>query len=178
MRLTLQLLAAAFALMFLVAALGKIDAWRSWSITISHFFPVGHPLNLAVRLGVPIVELGLSVYVLIRPSDAFIVVGVVMIAFAIAVQAASRKHPGVPCNCFGSVAPSTLDYRLISRNLGSAFIAFLASVQSFSVGVSALPKLSFLLIAWAGGLAVLSTEFVRLRRSSVSWPRVREVKHD
>lgn len=108
--------AGASALVFLAAALGKLDSWRQWS-RLCEEIPGPGVLGRVVRIMVPALE-GIIVVL----SFAFPIVGLAAAAlaltgFGLAVLLLARRLEGHECNCFGAIAPGTISQRLAARNV-------------------------------------------------------------
>jgi hypothetical protein len=153
---------------FLLAALGKWDAWAAWQSTLETIFssPLGRSV---VKYGVPASELALALVTLFfLPFHGVIVCGIALVGLAIGVYFMSKKYEGTKCACFGAFLPSSLSRALAVRNLLLAAVAF-GSVLAFDEATFARPGVALLLCLFSGLLVVqLASEYQQFRRAPSS----------
>ena len=114
--------AGACALLFLAAALGKLDSWEQWSRLTSEI-PAPVVLRRAVRVVVPAVECVVVVLCFAWPAVGLASGTAVLAVFALAVWLLARRLSGRECGCFGAIAPATIGPRLAVRNAALAIVA-------------------------------------------------------
>lgn len=166
------LVAAAYAMLFAAALLGKLDSWRLWSEAVAVFIPRRTWVTAGVRFGVPIVEGALAALTLSYPSIGLLVCGALLAVFAVVVALLQRHHDGTECNCFGSVASSQINLSLAARDAVLAGAAIAVAVAVWNLNVSRLSPSEILILLALGSLLLVSTEFrkfsqIEERRSGV-----------
>jgi hypothetical protein len=145
--------ATLYALLFAGAALGKVDAWKSWRELTQRIFARASA-RVALRVGLPFVELGVAAAALLDPAVGLALAALVLGAFAGGVWVLSPRLAGERCNCFGAMVSSSLDRRLALRNgvlaaIGSALAAIAANRH---VGP---PSLPVFMLALLGGVTLV-----------------------
>ena len=161
-----DIVAGAYALIFLAAALGKLDSWAAWS-RLSREIARSDLLGSAVRSVVPAVEGLVGVLCFVAPTAGLAAAAVLLAFFALAILLLSRRLAGEDCNCFGAIAPATISPRLAARNLALAIIAaggwYAASQQNLQARSLGQMLVTLLL----GTIALM---FIQFRRLAVSAP--------
>jgi hypothetical protein len=160
-----DLAAGACALLFLAAAVGKLDSWAQWS-RLSEEIPGPAPLGRAVRVMVPAIE-GMIVVLSFALPAAGLAAGVVVLGgFAAAVRILAPRLAGRECNCFGAIAPATISPRLATRNIA---LAFLTAGGWWVVRHENLQAFSFaevLVTLLFGVIALMLVQYRRLRQAT------------
>lgn len=126
------ILPIAFALLLSGAALGKADAWRSWTESAAQFVTSGYTPFL--RWGVPVIEVAIAVLIIISPGVGLAAASALFGAFALGALLLQRRHAGVACNCFGSLSRSRMGMPLVIRN---ALLAALSGAGAAVIGPDA-----------------------------------------
>lgn len=88
----IQLGAGGYALLFLTALLGKLDAWRSWKAAVSNFF--AGRLSRLVLFGIPCFEAVVVGLLVAAPVLGLWLSAIMLIAFGAAVFALNARHSG------------------------------------------------------------------------------------
>lgn len=162
MKLLADVAAGACALLFLAAALGKLDSWAQWS-RLTAELPGPAPLGRAVRVTVPVIE-GLIVVLSFALPVAGLAAGAVVLAvFAVAVSFLARRLAGRECNCFGAIAPASISPRLAGRNIALAGLAAAGWYLALLAKSSALSLSAVLVTLLCGGIALTLFQYRSLR---------------
>lgn len=167
--------AGACALLFLAAALGKLNSWGQWS-RLTADVPGPAVLGRVVRFAVPAAESTIVVLTVGWPIAGLATGAVVLAVLAFGVWILARTLlTGRECNCFGAIAPAAISQRLAGRNIALAALAvagwYLAAhehlqARSFSnvVATMLFGVLALLLVQsrslWAAARAVRQREEV------------------
>lgn len=157
--------AGACALLFLAAALGKLDSWEQWSGLTSEI-PAPVVLRRAVRVIVPAVECVVVVLCFAWPAAGLASGTAVLAVFALAVWLLARRLSGRECGCFGAIAPATIGPRLAVRN---AALAIVAAAGWYAARQENLPGLSLgqvLVTVLAGAIALMLFQYRHLRQAA------------
>jgi Methylamine utilisation protein MauE len=160
-----EVAAGSCALLFLAAALGKLDSWEQWS-RLTKEIPAPAVLGRAVRVIVPAVESVVVVLSFAWPAAGLASGTAVLAVFALAVWLLARRLPGRECGCFGAIAPATIGPRLAVRN---AALAIVAAAGWYLARQENLPGLSLgqvLVTVLAGAIALMIFQYRRLRRAA------------
>jgi len=160
-----DLAAGACALLFLAAALGKVDSWAQWS-RLSEELPGPASLGRTVRVMVPAAEGMIVVLSFALPAAGLAAGAVILAVFAVAVRVLARRLAGRECNCFGAIAPATISTRLTTRNIA---LALLAAIGWWVVRHENLPAFSFpkvLVTLLFGVIALMLVQYRRLRQAT------------
>ena len=158
--------AGACALLFLAAALGKLDSWEQWS-RLTKEIPGPAVLGRAVLVIVPAVESAVVVLCFTWPAAGLASGTAVLAVFALAVWLLARRLSGRECGCFGAIAPATIGPRLAARN---AALAIVAAAGWYVAWHENLPRLSLgqvLVTVLAGAIALMLFQYRRLRQAAV-----------
>ena len=156
----------ACALLFLAAALGKLDSWEQWS-RLTKEIPGPAVLGRAVLVIVPAVESTVVVLCFTWPAAGLASGTAVLAVFALAVWLLTRRLSGRECGCFGAIAPATIGPRLAARN---AAFAIVAAAGWYVAWHENLPRLSLgqvLVTVLAGAIALMLFQYRRLRQAAV-----------
>src|SRR6266567_2537221 len=151
-----EVAAGACALLFLAAALGKLDSWEQWS-RLTKEIPAPAVLGRAVR----VVVLSFA-----WPAAGLASGTAVLAVFALAVWLLARRLSGRECGCFGAIAPATIGPRLAVRN---AALAIVAAAGWHLARQENLPGLSLgqvLVTVLAGAIALMIFQYRRLRQAA------------
>lgn len=168
--------AGSCALVFLAAVVGKLDRWSQWS-RLTDEFPWQPVFGRAARFVVPAIEgavvvLSLAVSIVGLASAALVLAG-----FALAAIFLSRRLAGRECNCFGAIAPATINRRLAARNVMLALAATAGWYAARQANVRALPLSSILLVLLVGVIGLMLLQHRRLQRAArPTSPRPREAE--
>jgi hypothetical protein len=166
-----QLVAAVFAVVFIGAAIGKADAFSSWTALVERF-PVGPRLRRSITFALPIVEILVGVVVLVTPAAGLAVCSFVLASFATLLFVFMPELRGADCRCFGAVAPVPIDLKLVLRNVVLGVVAAGASAFSWMLPrLGHVPGLEFAVVALTAVLAVLVVTYKGLP----TWDHVGEL---
>lgn len=163
MRVLADAAAGACGLVFLAAALGKLDSWGQWS-RLSDELPGPSVLGHIVRVAVPAIEGAIVVLSVASPAVGLAAGALVLLGFAAAVWVLAARLPLWECNCFGAIAPATISGRLAMRNIALAILAAGGWLAARQENLRALPFSLVLGIALFGGIALMLVQFRRLRQ--------------
>lgn len=156
-------LAAVTGVLFLIAAVGKVDAWPEWT-ELSRKLSGHRSIAAGIAFGLPLAEGAVAVTCVVEPRLGLAAAAALLAALACGVLIAHRRAGAAACNCFGAIAPGELGPRLALRNGALALIAGTGSRLATSHGdVSLLTLLSVVSI---GALVVMSAELFRLQLAS------------
>lgn len=155
----IELEAAAFAGMFAVALLGKLDSWNSWRQTVRSL-PLPVLPESPVRFGIPILEGATFAALVASPRIGLAASAAVLLVFAAAVALLHSAGSNTTCNCFGAISSKPLGIGLAARNATLAVIATAGAVGA-KPHVASLPLLH---VAVAISVAVLVVLLVEARR--------------
>lgn len=141
MKVVAEIAAGACALVFMAAALGKLDGWRRWAQLTEDIS--GPPfIGRFVRFAVPGVEGTIVVLSYASPTVGLAAGAVALGSFAAGVSLLARQLAGRECNCFGAIAPGTIGPHLATRNSILALAAIAAwytarreNLQALSLGM-------------------------------------------
>jgi hypothetical protein len=160
-----HLAASASGLLFIAAALGKLDSWREWSqLTLELAGP--SPLREVVRFMVPAIEAVVAILSFVWPPLGLAAAAAVLSVLAVGVRLVEPRLGGRECNCFGAIAPARISGRLVLRNAGLAAIAIAAFFAAWHADVRALSPLRVLATVLFGATGLMAVEYKRLRQSS------------
>lgn len=120
--------ALALALVFAVAGTAKL---RHRGRTARAFAGLGLASPQALALGVPLLELGLAVGLVLVPAWAGIVALAVLAGFTAFVLRAIQRGDGQGCGCFGSTRPAPMGSAEVLRNV---LLAMAATLAAFAPG--------------------------------------------
>jgi hypothetical protein len=165
MRTFAEIAAGAFALVFVAAAVGKVDSWGPWS-RLTEEIPGPGVLGRVVRIAVPAAEGAIVVLSLASPVIGLAAGAIILGGFALAVWTLARQLAGRECNCFGAIAPATISSRLASRNIA---LAILAAAGWYAARRESLQAMSFskvLVTALLGAIALMGFQFRQLRQAA------------
>lgn len=166
----IQLCAAAYGVLFTVAALSKLDSWATWSSTTEALFR-RRRVAAMVRLGVPSAEIGIGILALVDPVSGLAACGLLVAVFAVTALAKSRGHRGRACNCFGALMPSRIGYSLALRNLVLLLPATSVLALAGEVHPGPLEPAALLAVIVAGALLLVMSEYRRLIARGAPWSR-------
>ncbi len=153
------------ALLFLAAALGKLDRWPQWS-QLSEDIPGPDVLGQVVRVGVPAIETGIVVLCIASPTVGLAAGTIVLVGFSVAAWLLAQPLAGRECNCFGAVAPAMIGPHLAARNLVLAILLAGGWVAARHEHLQALSFSKVLVIVLFGVIALMLDQFRRLRRAA------------
>lgn len=156
-----EIVAGAYAVLLLAAAVGKLDGWRRWSTTSYRLLPQRRVLARRVRVMVPLTEAAVALLTFVRPSYGLIACGGLFLAFAAAVSVLGRNAAGEDCGCFGALLPSEIGTALVMRNLGLAAPAAALGGLTISRQIAPFDGPEIVLAMLIGILVVLFAEFSR-----------------
>jgi Methylamine utilisation protein MauE len=159
------LVAAAYALLFAAALLGKVDGWPSWSEAVSGFVPRRARIATVVRFGVPPAEGAVAAVSLLQPKVGLLASGALLGIFAAVVVGLRSSHEGEECNCFGAVASSRISLGLAARNAVLAGIALGVALATRDVHVSRISTTEMLVVVLLGSLLLVFSEFRRFSQT-------------
>lgn len=125
--------AVAFACLFLVSLLGKLDDLGKWREASSGWLP-GE--TTSVYLGLPLAEAGLALVLCWRPDIGLRAAAAFLVFLTAAVLLRGRDRRGTECGCFGTFVKSQIGPKLIVRNVVLAAAAALASTQAAEPSIS------------------------------------------
>jgi hypothetical protein len=162
-----QILAALIAVVFVVAAISKVDAWATWRAFAAD---IGGPrLTRVVAPGVPLAEVVVAALAVLAPAIGLAAAAFTLAVFAVAVAMLVPRLGGAKCNCFGAASTSTLGWRLVARNGALSVGAAAAAVLAARWNVPRLPPggiICALFITLAAFVAAEAFRFVRAGRPS------------
>lgn len=153
------------ALVFLAAALGKVDSWGPWS-RLSEQIPGPPLLRRVVLFAVPGTETVIAVLNFVWPIAGLAAGTVALAVLAVAVALLARRLAGRECNCFGAIAPATIGPRLAMRNVA---LALLAGAGYYVVRQEKLQTLSLgavIATVVVGATALMTLYFWRLHQAA------------
>jgi hypothetical protein len=148
----------ALALVFAVAAVAKL---RRRSGTARAFASLGLASPRALALGVPLVELGLAVGLVVVPAWAGIVALAVLAGFTTFVVRALRRGDLRGCGCFGATRPAPMGEAEVLRN---ALLALTATLAAFAPGPVVPQPLAVLAVTGAAAVGTVGVSVVSRRR--------------
>jgi hypothetical protein len=158
-----RLCAAAYGVLFILAAVSKLDSWTNWSATAAALFG-DRRLAQAVRFATPAIEAVVGGLALIVPGAGLVASAALLALFAATALVKARHHAGYACNCFGALMPSRVGYGLAVRNL--AMLAPAVVVLVFASAADARPQPleapALLVLVVAVALFLVLSEYVRL----------------
>lgn len=159
-----DIVAGACALLFVAAVAGKIDSWTSWS-RLTTDLPGPQTVGHVVRVALPLLEGLIVVLCFARPVAGLAAGAIVLAGFAAAVFVLARRLPDRECNCFGAIAPATINVRLAWRNLGLAVLAgggwYLAARENLQA--LGMPKVAATVLL--GVIALMGSQYWHLRHA-------------
>lgn len=155
--------AVGYALLFVGAALAKLDNWRSWSITVSKFAALGGSWNKLIRFGAPSAESAVAAVAIRDPRAGLVASFLLLALFAVAVAILYRRHAGEECNCFGALLPSAISMNLVYRNSALAGGALALWWAVTRTDVEPLGALEILVACLFAIIAVVALELRRFR---------------
>lgn len=155
--------AGACGLVFLAAALGKLDGWGEWS-RLTEEIPGPAVLGHSVRFAVPAVESAIVVLSFASPTVGLAAGAAVLACFAVAVWLLAPRLSGRECNCFGAIAPARIGPHLAGRNMVLAVLVAGGWWVARRENLQALSFSKVLVIALFGAIALSLDQFRRLRR--------------
>ncbi len=119
--------ALALALTFAVAGISKV--LRREEVVVS-FRAMGLPAARSLSMGVPVVEIAISILIVIAPVIGAVLALVMLAVFSLVVTRALRQGIEVDCGCFGAILRKPLSRADLGRNalLAALAAAVLASV--------------------------------------------------
>lgn len=156
-----QGIAAFYAVLFLGAALGKLDGWRRWTATSYRLLPGHRVAARRVRVLIPAAEGAAATLAFVSPAVGLAACGGLLVFFAAVVAALSRRAAGEDCGCFGALMPDKLGPGLAVRDLAFALPALAAAVYATGAGVPALDGIAVVLALFVGLMAIVLAEFSR-----------------
>jgi hypothetical protein len=159
----LKVLVASYGLVFLGAALSKLDSWATWKVTVASFMRHG-VLAAIIRIGLPAVELCAAVMLVLSPILGLTIAAVIMAVLALGVFVLRFRHSGQQCNCFGALMPSEIGPRLAARNALLAGVAAGGAVVARGERPASLTAIELVLVLFVGIMILLTSEFRRVRR--------------
>jgi Methylamine utilisation protein MauE len=159
-----QMCAAAFGLLFVGAALGKLDSWHSWVEAVARL-PLSQPLQRPVSVLLPLCEAGLGVLVVTAPAAGLAAAAALLAFFGVAVMALRKVLAGQECNCFGATMRMEIGSKLALRNFALSALAVVASVLAARLDVRALTGIELVATLLAGLVAMMLGELARMRRA-------------
>jgi hypothetical protein len=162
----LQVVGGVYGVLFLAAAVGKLDSWRAWRHAVAGFVGRGRRRTAVVAFGIPLAETAAGVLALVEPGLGLAVCAVLLLLFALGVALLSTRHAGQDCRCFGALVPSEIGPRLIVRDVILGAGAGAAAYLSLGAEVQSLAAEQILLVALSGVLALSAAECVRMLRLS------------
>ncbi|CAN5822647.1 hypothetical protein BH23ACT1_BH23ACT1_13930 [soil metagenome] len=154
----------ALALVFAAAAVAKL---RRRTSTARAFAGLGLASPRVLAVGVPVVELGLAVSLVVVPSWAGIVALAVLAGFTAFVVQAIRRGDPQGCGCFGATRPAPMGPTEVVRNGLLALGAVLAALTPGPVVPAPLAGLA-VAGAVAAGALVVSAVARRPRRETAN----------
>lgn len=158
--------AGAFALVFLAAALGKLDSWGEWS-HLNEEMPGPALLGRAVRVMVPALEGVIFVLCFVLPIVGLAAAAAVLAVFAVAVWFLARRLAGRECNCFGAIAPATISPRLAARNIALAVVAAAGWYAAWREDLQLLSLGKVLVALLFGAIALMLFQYRRLHHAAL-----------
>lgn len=167
--------AGACALLFLAAALGKLDRWEAWSGLCAQI-PGPPKLGRVVQSLVPIIEGAIVILCFVQPTIGLAAGAVVLAGFAIAVGLLARRLGGEECNCFGVVAPATISPRLATRNVVLAMLVAFGWFEAETEHLHALSLSKFLATLVSGAIVLMFLQYQKLSRTRRDIDRAEGVK--
>lgn len=164
MSLLTQTLAALMGIVLLVAAFGKLDAWRAWRKKTRAWFGSRVAATLARRL-LPISEVVVAILCFVRPSVGLVAAAALLSLFAGGSAYLTVRHAGEDCGCFGALMPSRIGWALVVRNGAAAATAGGAAALALRHHVAAVDWRELMVTAFVGVLVLTSTEFNQMIKS-------------
>lgn len=158
-----EVAAGACALLFLAAAVGKLDRWTQWS-ALAETIPGPNFVGHIARLGVPMIEVVVVVLSFMVPIAGLAGGAIVLVFFAVGVGLLARRLPGRDCNCFGVIAPAAIGHRLVARNVGLAILAAAGWYGAREDNLRALSFSKVLMTLLTGGIALMLVQYRRLHQ--------------
>jgi Methylamine utilisation protein MauE/AhpC/TSA family len=164
------------ALVFALAGAAKLTRRRETEATLDAFgVPPGARPALAIAL--PLGELAIAAALLVVPTAAAagVVALLLLVAFSFAVGRVLARGEEVDCNCFGSLGPSRISRRTLTRNLALLVPAAIVATLGWSdPGPSP--------VAWIGGIDAAAIGeivagvalFAALAGFALSWQLMRQ----
>lgn len=132
----------------------------------------------AVRIGVPVLEVGLAIGVLVTPTARPAAIASVLLfaAFTALLAWNLSKGRAPACNCFGSASGEPISWRTIVRNLALGAVAVVAAVGSVGLpawvdewlGEAGASRLAAVLL---GALVLVAAAGVALTRTRWQLPK-------
>lgn len=165
MRIVADVAAGVCALIFLAAALGKVDSWTQWS-RLSAEMPGPAFLGRMLRVVLPAIE-GMIVLLSVGWPIVGLAAGTVFLGMlAVAVSLLVRRLAGRECNCFGAIAPATISPRLAGRNVTLAILAAGGwyAARHENLPALTLPKIMLTVLLGTGALMLM--QYRRLHQAS------------
>jgi hypothetical protein len=154
--------ACLFSCLFIGAALGKIDAWRSWRELWMILMPRRRLLRRIVAVSVPFAEFSIAVVVIADPRHGLLGAALLLVIFTVFALVANNQYKGVSCNCFGAMIPSQIGPALVLRNLAATGLAGSVAYVALTTNTSPSPGVDALLLTFA--LFVIGLLIAELRR--------------
>ena len=117
----------ALGALFIWAALAKIVDRPAFAQQIHNFRMLPGPLENLFAMTLPWVELLAAVLIVtnLAPRGGTLTLGVLLIAFSIAILAAIARDLDVACGCFGTHDAARTGWLTLFRDLGMLALAFL-----------------------------------------------------
>ncbi len=158
-----EVAAGAFAVIFIGAALGKIEGFGGWAELVARF-PLRPTLQVIALFGVPLVELCIAMLIILRPALGLAACAALLTGFALVLARYLTQLRGADCRCFGNLSRARIDARLILRNLLLAVVAGAVAVIAWVTAASTVRPLVFASVLVTGLLFLVVSEYRLLPR--------------
>lgn len=150
--------ALVLAAVFVWAAVAKV---RARTTTVTSFRGLGLPAPDALAIAVPMVEVGLAIGLVVRPSAAAWCALGLLVAFTAVIATAIARGVEVGCACFGSSADRQVSTIEVVRNAGLAGLAVVATGAHGDALWPPLPALVIVTVVVALGRVALAMAELR-----------------